>query len=215
MTAANPNPMHLAKSVEHYSPPEMVEPARVTLGEIDVDPASCVLANRIVRARHILTREDDGLGRSWGVPWDPSRVLCNPPGGKGEDGSIQKQWWIHGAGQWAAGVVDALIWIAFKLDFLQLTQSGLPPGVPVPLDGAICYPRTRTGYYAPAHTAALPGFEIEALRRGESPPHASAVIYLPSRRDPEGLARFDGAFSSLGQVRWDARALARIGIDWG
>ena len=199
-----PNAMHSADTVEHYTPPHIVEAARATLGSIDLDPASCELANRTVRAGMFFSKERNGLERLWGNDGLPTRVFCNPPGGKDRNESIQKMWWRHGAREWASGRVDALVWIAFKLDFLQVTQVGAAPSDVLTLDGAVCYPSERIAYYTPATEPQLPGIG-DGLKIGKQPPHASAIIYLPSRRDPEGLHRFVQAFSPIGAGRGDPR----------
>lgn len=45
-------------SVEYYTPPEIIEAARATMGSIDTDPFSCEIANRTVKAAIIFTKED-------------------------------------------------------------------------------------------------------------------------------------------------------------
>lgn len=59
---------------EWYTPEEYVELARKVLGEIDLDPASCEIAQRTVKARKYYTKEDDGLKKPW-----HGRVWLNPP----------------------------------------------------------------------------------------------------------------------------------------
>jgi hypothetical protein len=59
---------------EWYSPAEIVEPARVVLGDIDLDPASSEIAQRTIRAKRYYTRDDDGLSKKW-----RGRVWLNPP----------------------------------------------------------------------------------------------------------------------------------------
>jgi ParB family chromosome partitioning protein len=66
-------------SDEWYTPPNEVARVRQTLGGIELDPASCAEANKIVGAKRFFTKEDDGLGKSWHA----RTVFLNPPYGKG------------------------------------------------------------------------------------------------------------------------------------
>lgn len=59
---------------EWYTPVEYIEAARRVMGGIDVDPASCDAAQRIVRAGEYYTKDDDGLCVTW-----YGRVWLNPP----------------------------------------------------------------------------------------------------------------------------------------
>ncbi len=68
---------HVAKNSgnnEWYTPPEIIEAARRTMGRIDLDPASNEVAQRWIDAGSYYTKEDDGLLLSWG-----GRVWLNPP----------------------------------------------------------------------------------------------------------------------------------------
>jgi hypothetical protein len=59
-------------------PPEYIEAARLTLKEIDLDPASSKVAQHIVKAKRFYTAEDDGLSKNW-----RGRVWLNPPYAEG------------------------------------------------------------------------------------------------------------------------------------
>ena len=116
-----------------------------------------------------------------------------------------------------------MTWIAFKLDFLQVTQrpryvNARDAFTPIPLDFAICYPDERLAYLTPT----LPGptekqpnrkptakqiadHAATGLCTGDSPPHASAIIFLPEANNvADSVARFKHAFSGIGAIVFDA-----------
>ncbi|MDP8929537.1 MAG: phage N-6-adenine-methyltransferase [Actinomycetota bacterium] len=64
----------LTGNVEWYTPRPYLDAAVAVMGAIDLDPASCDLAQRNVRAVRYFTTEDDGLRQDW---W--GRVWLNPP----------------------------------------------------------------------------------------------------------------------------------------
>ena len=70
------NARHLTGTPEHYTPSEVVEAARTTLGAIDLDPASCEAASRVVRASSYYTKQQNGFTQPW-----RGRLFMNPPGG--------------------------------------------------------------------------------------------------------------------------------------
>lgn len=59
---------------ERYTPAFYIDKAREVLGAIDLDPASCEQAQKIVQATEYFTAADDGLARDW-----HGRVWLNPP----------------------------------------------------------------------------------------------------------------------------------------
>ena len=65
-----------AKSNEWYTPEKYVEAAREVLGSFDLDPASCLVANTVVKAQKFYTLKDDGLTKEW-----YGRIWLNPPYG--------------------------------------------------------------------------------------------------------------------------------------
>lgn len=64
-------------SVEHYTPPHIIELVEATLGPIFLDPCSNSRANPWVPAKNYYTAQDDGLVRTWG-----GTVFMNPPYGR-------------------------------------------------------------------------------------------------------------------------------------
>jgi len=73
---------------EWYTPPKYVDLARVLMGHIDLDPASCQFANdNYVKAGKIYTVADNGLKRNW-----HGNVWLNPPYGKTGNRSNQEIW---------------------------------------------------------------------------------------------------------------------------
>jgi hypothetical protein len=65
------------KSNEWYTPARYIEAARTVMGTIDLDPASCEMANRTVKAIRYYSKEDNGLARGWSC----STMWLNPPYG--------------------------------------------------------------------------------------------------------------------------------------
>jgi ParB family chromosome partitioning protein len=87
-------------SNEHYTPAKYIEAARTVLGEIDLDPASCALANKTVKAAEFFAEEHNGLEREW-----RGRVWLNPPYGRLVGDFISKLMAEMGAGRVSAAVV--------------------------------------------------------------------------------------------------------------
>jgi ParB family chromosome partitioning protein len=68
------HPLDGSGCYEWYTPRSIIELARKVLGQIDLDPASCETANKVVKATRYFTEEDDGLVQEW-----KGRIWLNPP----------------------------------------------------------------------------------------------------------------------------------------
>lgn len=65
-----------ADSDEYYTPPYIIEAARQVLGKIDLDPASCTLAQKVIKANVFINKANNSLDKRY--PW-LGRVWLNPP----------------------------------------------------------------------------------------------------------------------------------------
>lgn len=59
---------------EWYTPEHYIAAARLVMGDIDLDPASCALANKTVKAKKYYGKDEDGLVKPW-----HGNVWLNPP----------------------------------------------------------------------------------------------------------------------------------------
>ncbi len=59
---------------ENYTPAHIIEDVRAVLGSIDLDPASCELAQKLVKAKAYFTEENNGLKQPW-----HGNIFLNPP----------------------------------------------------------------------------------------------------------------------------------------
>jgi ParB family chromosome partitioning protein len=89
-----------SESNEWYTPALYVDAARLALGSIDLDPASCEAANKIVRAKTFYSKDDDGLKQDW-----RGNVWLNPPYGGLAGPFIERLVNEHKAGHVRAAVV--------------------------------------------------------------------------------------------------------------
>jgi len=76
------------ETVEYYTPEIYTNAAREVMGSIDLDPASCWLANnQYVKAERYFSRKDDGLTKVWF-----GNVWLNPPYSTTRGKSSQMIW---------------------------------------------------------------------------------------------------------------------------
>lgn len=192
------NIQHSSKTQSHYTPSDIVEAVRRTMGGIDLDPASCDQANKVVKAESYITKDQNGLLQDWGV-WGnmrgPSKVFLNPPGERehGTKGRPNSQlWWPKLCAEYLAGRVEQAIYVGFSLELLQTAQGGTGP---MPLDFPFCIPAKRVNFLG------------EDLQPQGSPTHANVIIYLPpcgpdmkEEYTEDSIYGFRCAFSEIGRV---------------
>ena len=104
----DPNNVHFSSdSEEWYTPPEIVDRAVQTLGQIDLDPCSNGGESPNIPAETHLTKADDGLSQPWhGCVW------MNPPYGR-----VLSDWIGHCCTEYEAGrVSEALVLVPSRTD---------------------------------------------------------------------------------------------------
>jgi len=128
-------------SNEWYTPPRYIEAARTVMGGIDLDPASCEFANRVVQATRFYTKEDNGLMQLWTVDGKPTRVFLNPPYGRTQQGQASnleyftrylREQYQHG------NVTEAILLIPVNTATRWFDTLWQYP---------ICFPRARIRFY--------------------------------------------------------------------
>ena len=72
-----PKVVHNSGAAEWYTPPDIIEAARMVMSVIELDPCSSEVAQSIVRATHWYDRTHDGLSED--ADWTASAVWLNPP----------------------------------------------------------------------------------------------------------------------------------------
>ena len=161
MSASTTELLHSSKSNEWYTPAIYIESARATLAGIDLDPASCELANETVQARRYLTVEENGLAQPW-----YGKVFLNPPYGRVKGASSQEVWSRKLAEEWRSGRVTAAI--------LLVNACIGDRWFRMLWDHPICFVHRRIRFNSP-------------VGRGPSPTKGNAFVYFGG--DPESFTR--------------------------
>jgi ParB family transcriptional regulator, chromosome partitioning protein len=98
-------PRFMQKSMEWYTPLPILRAVRAVLGTIELDPASCELANKTVQATRYYDKNLDGLVRHW----EAKTVWLNPPYCKSGAVSNQELWTCKLLAEYEAGHVEQAI----------------------------------------------------------------------------------------------------------
>lgn len=166
--------LHSSRSVEWYTPARYMEAVRLVLGSIDLDPASCALANETVKAKRYYDLESDGLAHDW-----PGKVFLNPPYGKTGAGQSRQQVWSERLlQQYQAGITQEAVLLVNAATgdlWFQRLWKALPMGSPV------CFTRRIRFYTSESHS--------------QQPTHGNFFVYFgPAPR------RFFEVFEPLGVI---------------
>lgn len=164
-----------SESEEWYTPSSFIKAARKVLGTIDLDPASCEIANSVVQAERIYTKEQDGISQPWA-----GRLWVNPPYGRlGTDRQkgVTELWVDRLIREYECGNVEQAILLVnayvYKQWFAPLWSY------------PICFPTGRLAFWN------------DRGKTGRSP-HASALVYF-GENVQKFVDVFDPAFGPVVQ----------------
>lgn len=160
--------MQGTKSNEWYTKHIYINAVREVMGAIDLDPASCELANKVVQAKHYYTKEENGLMQPW-----YGRIWLNPPYGHTIGGaamSHQRAFAEKLLREYAAGNIEQAV----------ILTLGNPNSVwfqPL-LDFTLCFYRGHIDFYRPDGSIGTFGFPLAFVYLG---PNESRFIEVFSR----------------------------------
>lgn len=163
--------------VEYGTDPKIVQAALMTMGRINLDPASAPWANEMLWKSGIAidgyySAETNGLERPWHhTPGQPSCVWLNHPFARGQNAR-----WIN---KLLAEVKAGNVEQACCITFASTSEAWLQPLLRYP----VCFLSPRTNYYLPDGTL------LKGVTKG------SMVTYIGDR-----VASFAYHFSGLGRV---------------
>lgn len=153
---SRPHVINNSGEYEWYTPKEVVDLAREVMCGIDLDPASCETANKIVQASEFYDQEQNGLEQEWsGAVW------LNPPYAAGLVGDFVEKLLTDVDG----GAVEqacVLVNNATETRWFQALADKC---------NAICFPRKRIKFWNP-------GRELATGLQGQ------AVLYFGYRTTP-------------------------------
>ena len=172
---------HSSATDQWFTPTWVIEAVHKTIGYPDLDPASSPEANETVKARRIITKEENGLEADWTTDSSIS-VFINPPGGKTGKQSNQILFWDRLIQYKQQGFVRDAIFLVFSIEALQTSQ--VYPRMAMG-NFYICIPKRRIAFVSPSG-------------KKNSPTHANAIIYIPGEMNQKHL--FFENFSKFGSM---------------
>lgn len=120
-------------TAEYYTPAWLASIAQRVMDGIDLDPASCALANATVMADMIFDSEDDGLSEEWAI--HARKIFINPPGQCGDDFpkcgnkgacscDLPRRFWAKAVECFSQRPNEVQIfWVGFNLGQIRMLQS--------------------------------------------------------------------------------------------
>jgi phage N-6-adenine-methyltransferase len=132
---------HNSGHVEWFTPARYADAAREVMGGIDLDPASCAEANKVIGAARYYTEDDDGLAQVWS-----GRVWMNPPY---RSGLIERFTSKLADSYLDGGVTEAVVVVnnATETGWFQTLAAAA---------SVLCFPRGRISFWRTDREAVTP-----------------------------------------------------------
>jgi len=176
---------------EWCTPSQYVEMARDVMGSIDLDPASCAIANKhFVKARIYHPIDHDGLNRDW-----HGNIFLNPPYNKIGNESSAGIWADYLLHQYYSGNVDQAILLTKSVPGYHWWDNLFNGGWP----GPVCITRGRISFILADWVHKDGSWTVPLNEKGKPISNisksASSFWYIGDR-----TARFKTIFSQIGRV---------------
>lgn len=206
---------HSSETNEHFTPKAIVEAAREVLGRIDVDPASCAVANEVVQAESFFSATDNGFTRSWF-----GKAFLNPPGGRCDKSGVSVVadpepdkgkrlkgfFYAHSLPELVPceGPAQASAkawWFKLAREYQEgRVKEAIFVGFSLEILQSTQVDTPRSLTVPLEHSICVPSRRVAYVREdgvvGKSPPHGSVIVYLGDRR-----GAFARVFQPIGFVR--------------
>lgn len=124
---------------EWYTPKEIIDLAFDVMGTINLDPATSEIANQIVKAQKIYTKEDNGLLQKW-----HGNIFLNPP------------YSAKLITQFADKVIEERKNIKQAIILVNNATETKWFNKLISVSSAVCFPSARVKFYSPAGDRAQP-----------------------------------------------------------
>ncbi len=136
------NALHSSKSSQWFTIPRLLSLVRDFIGgPIDLDPASCALANQLVMANRFFDGDAaDGMVDSW----ECESLFCNPPYSRHDGGPV---------GRWVARALEQRRLIRRAGAMLVNATPGAPWFTSLWTDCDVCFFDDRVPFWEPTHQA--------------------------------------------------------------
>lgn len=171
-----------SKTDQWGTPAYILEKVRNTLITIDIDPASCHAANKLVMAKKYFSKDNSGLSvKFWS--YKPVSVFINPPSGKLNGVRKPKLFWEKLIEHQERKLLKEGIFLGFSLEQLAILQDCYKN----PLDFTVCFPRKRIKF-----------INLLDPEQKDRPTHSNFICYIHGTRDNRD--KFYKEFHDLGHI---------------